>query len=295
MTAPLVPGTEAVLRLLLYFDVFDHPVSVAELAGWLGPSATASVEALLAAGRIAETGPWLALPGRTDLADRRRTGARAAERLWPTAYRSASLLARFPWTRGVLVTGGLSKDSVASGADVDFLVLVEPGRVWLVKSALQLLRKALPEAAREALCTNYLLDVEHLEIPENERDLYAAVELVTARPLYGPVACQALLEANRAWVAQWFPAHDPSAAKRARPIRAHGRGFSGLDRLDAAARLAWDRYWGAKYGHLPADDFQRQFRRDPHVSTNHLDDWRAPVLSAWRARLAAHGVSEEDQ
>lgn len=293
---PSEPGSQpvsaaAVLRLVLYFDVFDHPLSSAELAMWLGAGSADAIEALLAAGRLVATGDRLHLPGRDAGVPRRRERAIAAERLWPTARRSARFLAHFPWIRGVLVTGGLSKNSVGDDDDVDFLLLVDPGRVWLAKSALQLVRRALPPAGREALCTNYLLATDHLQIPAPERDIYAAVELVTARPLFGPEACGALFAENL-WVRNWFPAFDPSAATRALPVRSRGRSLPALDRLDERARWAWDRYWLRKYRHLRAEDLALRFRRDPHVSTNHLDDWRAPVLDQWRVRLAAHGIDE---
>jgi hypothetical protein len=274
-----------------YFDVFDHPLDADELVGWLGVGAEAAIARAVGARRLARAGRFVFLPGRSALPARREARARRAERLWPTAHRAAAFLARFPWVRAVLVTGGLSKNSVDAEADVDFLLLVQPRRVWLAKTALQVLRRGLPPAAREALCTNYLLDTEHLEIPAEERDIYAAVELVTARPLYGPTGCRALLAANP-WVRRWFPAAAIDAPSCARPIRASGPGRPALDPLDEAARRAWDRYWGAKYRHLAPDELGRRFRRDPHVSTNHLDDWRAPVLRAWRERLEAQGIPE---
>jgi hypothetical protein len=281
----------AALRIVLYFDVFDHPLSEAELAEWLGAGGPSRVEALIAGGRLVSRDGRLCLPGREALAARRRERAVAAERLWPTARRSAALLARFPWIRGILVTGGLSKNSVGPDADVDFLLLVDPGRVWLAKSALEVVRRALPRAGREALCTNYLLSTDSLAIPEVDRDIYAATEIVTARPLYGPAACSALFAANP-WVRRWFPGFRGDDAVRAAPLGPAPARSPRLDGLDGLARRAWDRYWTHKYRHLDPGVISRGFRREPHVCANHLDDWRAPVLARWRERLAAHGVGE---
>jgi len=59
------------------------------------------------------------------------------------------VLQRFPFVRGLLVTGGMSKNSTGPDGDVDWLILVEPGRVWTLKSLLQVFRRGLPEPLRE--------------------------------------------------------------------------------------------------------------------------------------------------
>src|ERR1051325_4587002 len=133
-------------RLVLYFDVFHHPLTVPEVERFVAPGETERIEAAcrdpVARGRVASEGPYLFVPGRAGSVARRRERSTNAELRWPAAQRASRILARLPWVHGVLVTGGLSKNSADPDDDVDFLLLVEPGAVWTLKSSLQVMRRA---------------------------------------------------------------------------------------------------------------------------------------------------------
>lgn len=301
-SAPSEAALDAeILRIVLYYDVFRWPLSRGEIARFVAPEQPDAVseacDALIADGRLHGRGPLVFVAGREAEIARRTEASRRAERLWPAARRAAALLARFPFVRGVLVTGGLSKGSVGDDSDVDFLLVVEPGRVWVTKTLLQAWRRALPTPVRECFCTNYLIAEDRLEI--DDRSAYIAVELATAVPMYGD-ACARLLEANP-WASTYVRGWD-WAVRRARnapelPERRLARGIEafaarGGDDLDRRALGAWDRYWNRKYGWLDADTRAQRFKRRPDVATNHLNDFQFWVLDEWRERLRRHGVDE---
>jgi hypothetical protein len=289
-----------ILSIVLYFDVFAWPLTRAELARFVAPGDPAAVDrvvgALVAEGRLAEAGGFVFLPGGEPSVERRRQAARRAEATWPSARRAAAVLARFPFVRAVLVTGGLSKGSAADDSDVDFLLVVEPGRVWLTKTMLQVVRKGLPRPIRECLCTNYLVAADHLLL--DDRNAYTAIELVTAVPMYNGPLCAAFLEAN-AWARDYVPgfeawverAHNapdlpgrPAADRIERWLEGSG------EALDRRALHAWDRYWNHKYAWLDDATRAQRFKRRPELSTNHLHDFQFRVLDAWSRRLRAHGI-----
>lgn len=292
----------AVLRLILYFDVFKHPLRDGELARLVAPDRPEAVEAaasaLVAAGRIESRGPWRFAPGGAVHLDRRQRRARCAEQVWPEARAAAGALAALPFVRGVLITGGMSKLSTGPDADVDFLLLVEPGRVWTLKSLLQGARRVLPSRLRELFCTNYLLDTEHLTV--DDRNLFTAIELATAIPMAGPEACVALLQAN-AWAAAYVPGLWWSAERAshaapvgggpARAVEAAWRGPVAA-RIESASLSAWQRFWDRKYQWLDARLRSQRFKRRPEIATNHLHDFQDYVLREVGARFAAAGLDE---
>ncbi|MFZ5478865.1 MAG: hypothetical protein ACOZNI_18980 [Myxococcota bacterium] len=280
------------LRAVLYYDVFRHPLAVEELA-WMADGDPAPAVAALG-GRLERRGRWVFRAGRGDHVEGRLARARAAERLWPAARRAGRTLAAFPWVRGVLVTGGLSKGSVGDDADVDFLLVVEPGRVWTAKSALQAFRRVLPERLRECFCTNYLVAADRLEI--EEQDVYTAMELATAVPLHGADVCARLLDANT-WARRFVPG---LAFARARAERAPTHPRSGLARVvepmlggaaEAWSARTWDRYWNRKYDFLDEATRAQRFKRGEHVATNHLHDFREWVIGEFTRRCAEEGVT----
>ncbi len=292
--------------MVLYFDIFHHPLTRPELHGLVAgtdPRAAARVDAaidgLALTGRLQTREQWCFRPGRGDGIARRRKRARNAERLWPLAGLASSFLARLPFVRGVLITGGLSKGSTARGDDVDFLLLVQPGRVWTLKSLLQGARKTWPRAVRELFCTNYLLAVDRPEV--DDKNVFTAVELATAVPMYGRDECSRLLAEN-AWATRFVPGLSWARARaaaalpspRSRPARAVEATLSGpVGRgLERAAVTTWDRYWNRKYAWLDDDVRSQRFKRREDVATNHLHDFQGYVLRELRWRLQAAGVDE---
>lgn len=275
-----------------YFDVFRHPLRVDELSRLVGLEGADLDAAVREASRLGveRDGRWVFRLGRGDDRGGRQQRARAAERLWKRARLAAAALARVPFVRGVLVTGSLSKQSASDDGDIDFMLLVAAGRAWTVKSGLHAARRLLPGAARESLCTNYILDEQSLAIPE--RTMFTAVELATAVPMAGNAACVALLDAN-AWAHRFVPGLEGSRARAAlAPPIAPSRALEG--RVPAAweehARAAMQRFWSWRYRWLQEQDRLKRFKQEPGVATNHLHDHSAWVAREFAARCEAHGV-----
>jgi hypothetical protein len=280
--------------MVLYFDVFRHPLTEAELTRLVRPGDHAGVaracDTLVGRGLLEGDGAWRHRPGASRNVVRRRSRARHAERVWPWAHRAAAFLRSLPWVRGLLVTGSLSKNSAVPDGDVDFLVLVRPGRVWTLKTMLQGLRRALPHPARELFCTNYLMATDRLEV--DDQNLFTAVELATAVPLAGREACVSLLEAN-GWARAFVPGLDWSIERAAAlppdDLPAPGEPAAG-GRVEAAAMRAFDRYWDRKYDWLDAGVRSQRFKRREGVATNHLHDFQGYVLREVDSRYRAVGL-----
>lgn len=289
--------------MVLYFDIFKHPLTVAELeclvAPGQRPALVSALDGLEAEGRIASSGPYRHLPEASRYVARRQERARAAERVWPQAKRAAAILGAMPFVRGVLITGSLSKNSALPGDDVDFLLLVQPGRVWSLKTLTHIARKAMPESLRELFCTNYLLDVDNL--PLDHRNLFTAIELCTAVPMYGPEACAGFLAANP-WAERFVPgmswsmerAENARQQPRPRPVTTLEAVWSGplASQAEKRALSLWDRYWRHKYDWLSEAQRDRRFQRDKSVATNHLHDFQEYVLREAQGRMTQAGLSE---
>ncbi|HSN57659.1 MAG TPA: hypothetical protein VLT32_23520, partial [Candidatus Sulfomarinibacteraceae bacterium] len=101
---------------------------------------------------------------------------------WPAARRWGRRLGRLPLVRMVAVTGALAVDNATPGADVDFLIVTEPDRVWLCRSlVIQMVRAA--RLGGTVLCPNWLLAANALELAD--RNLFAARELAQMVPVTG--------------------------------------------------------------------------------------------------------------
>lgn len=196
----------AVLRTAAYADVFDYPLTVGEIHAYLIERRASLAEVKtsldgLASRRLVRSGEYYTLPGREQLVPLRRERGGVAVRLWPKALRYGRAIAGLPYVRMVALTGALAVDNVASGADLDYLVVTAPGRLWLCRAAVILLvrRAAL---AGDTVCPNYFLAESALEYPR--RNLYAAHEIAQMVPLAGMAVYRRMIRLNP-WVTDYLP------------------------------------------------------------------------------------------
>lgn len=200
---------DAVLRTVAYGDIFDFPLTVPEIHRSL-VGVTASQQAVEAAmaklvpDRLGRRDGYVFLPGREDVVATRLQRRERARTLWPRAREYGSRIASLPFVRMVAVTGSLARSSVDEHADVDLLVVTEPGRLWICRAMVGLLtRRAAGRGV--TLCANYFLTEDALAL--GERNVYTAHELLQMVPLAGHSTYRRLLEAN-GWTREYFPNHD---------------------------------------------------------------------------------------
>jgi predicted nucleotidyltransferase len=188
---------------LVYGDAFDCAVRIDEL--WRYARRRVDRETLRELLRddpvlrlvVLERDGLYCLRDRSELLDRRAGRIERAGKLQRRATRVAGVLRRLPFVRGLALTGSAAADDAGERADVDLLVIVEPGRVGTV---FLLLAPASRLLGRRVFCPNYYLPSDRLGIPA--ADLYVARELDQTRGLAGTGG--ELREAN-AWLAEVFP------------------------------------------------------------------------------------------
>ena len=291
-----VPIEEAILRTLAYADVFDFALREPELQRYLiGRVATAAEVggALDAMGdRVVRRDGIVAAAGRAALIEVRQERRHSAARTWPAALRYARAVGSLPFVRMVAITGALAVGNATEGADIDLLVVTEPGRVWLTRAGtIAIVRYAAFEG--HDLCPNYFL-AEHAPVTEVD-DLYGAHELVQMVPVVGAGVYRRLREAN-AWTARHLPnaagaplggrALRPPVLRRARPIA------EALLRTPVgSAAEGWER---RKIGRFRTEAAERGVTAEARFSADwckgHLDGHGHRIRLAYEARARALGV-----
>ncbi len=206
------PGREqierAILKTVLYSDLFDYPLTPAEVAHYLVDviSDTEQIKEVLAApmwldGQIGQVEGYVTIRGREVIVNRRRDRAHASRGLWRLARCYAGILCRLPFIRMVAVTGALAMDNSDEHDDVDVLLVTAPGRVWLAR-AFAIAVVLAGRLTRARLCPNYVLSQEVLSI--EPRSVYVAHEFAQMVPMYGFDVYRRLKAANP-WALQLLP------------------------------------------------------------------------------------------
>lgn len=283
---------DAVCATVAFADMFDFPLRLDEVYRDLivlpAPfeETCAAIAASHADGRLSRDGRYVVLAGRTGLGPERERRAARARRLWPAARRFGAVIARLPFVRMVAVSGSLAAENPDEAADLDFLVVTEPGRLWLVR-ALSVCLVRLARRAGVLLCPNYLLTTSALRL--DHRDLFTAHELLQAVPVSGAVLHARMLRLN-AWAGLWLPHRYGSAlaAPKGRDRRSRVQVIAErLLRGKAGDRLeVWE--GGRKRDRLARRGSSARFTRD--VCEGHFGRSRGRALTSFQARCRALGI-----
>jgi hypothetical protein len=260
----------AIVQTVAYADVFDYPLTADEIQRYLiGASATrATIGTILGNTQLvpsvlSRSGRYLTLAGRESIITIRRERTATSIELWRRAIRYGRFMGNLPFVRMVAVTGALAMDNVADG-DIDYLVITEPGRLWLCRATVVALVKV---AARRGvtLCPNYFLSENALVL--EERNLFTAHEVAQMVPISGLDTYDRLRQLNR-----WSEAFLPNASG---PPRRFAAPQPQAQRARAAAEAAMRSRLG---GHLERWEMNRKMRKLSSRGQGHLEaafdvDW----------------------
>jgi len=206
----------AILQTVAYADVFDYPLSGAELTRYLVgvPATREQVERAMSdaplARRLARRDDLIALPGQERLFDLRRRRAAVAAELWPHALIYGRRIAALPFVRMVAITGALAMDNVDGRLDMDYFIVTRQGRLWLCRAQIITLVR-LARLQGHEICPNFLVTEQALSIEEH--NLYTAHELAQMVPISG-MATYGRMRSINAWTETYLP----NAGGPARPM-----------------------------------------------------------------------------
>lgn len=293
----------AVLRTILYADVFNYPLTPAEIHHYLIDTTAASadgvaaaIDTLVADGPLMEHEGYICLARRPELVELRQQRDRISESLLPVAERYGRWLARLPFVRLVALTGALSmRNAAAADEDLDYLIVTTQGRVWLAR-AFSILLVRLVRLRGTVLCPNYVLAETALE--QTRDDLFVAHELAQMLPLYGELMYWRMRAANP-WTDQFLPNAD--------------RPFQSVQSEDTLGWWGWPKRaaeWllsGRAGDALENWEQRRKVRRfaadmqTPHHDARldgdhvkgHFNDHGHRVLNAYAERLQAYCCADE--
>lgn len=294
------PVEEAILRTLLYADVFHFPLTEAELHHFLIGCA-ADREAVRAAlhdsaylaQHIAQVDGFWTLRGHAADCTARRTREAASQKLLPVARFYGKLLAHLPFVRMVALTGALSMHNARDAQDdIDFLIVTAADRVWLTR-LLAVVVVRLARLRGVQLCPNYVL--AETALTQDRQDVYMAHELAQMIPLAGQALYAAMRAANQ-WAASFLPNADaPFYAMADSAPRGVGQRVQRL-----AERLLSGKF-GARLERWEAARKQRKFAAlhaqssaaqiDAERAKGHFQDHGAWILEAYARNLADYALS----
>jgi hypothetical protein len=296
------PAGRSVLKALAYFDIFQYPLKKTEIRQFLDRQVSDArlaiiLKELVAEGIIFQYYDMYSLQDSPLPACKRVEGNLRAAALLPKAQRIGKFLFRFPFVRGVGVSGSLSKNYADEKADIDFFIITKANRLWIARTIMHLFKKLTFLGGREHFyCMNYFVDEEALVL--SDQNIFTAIELKTLLPVSGNPAIQEFFLANL-WADEWFP-DCPFRQQTEKPARTIGLKYlvewvcnNPLgNRLDNYLQKLTDRRWERKHNNGKRNNKGQMMGliTGKHYAKSNPGAFQEKVLAQYKERLDRLGL-----
>jgi len=201
---------ESILNILVYFDLFDHPLAPQEVLNFIDIKTNLSdvidgLEELRQLELVFSDGQFYGLSVDSSQFDKRNKYNDAANSIMPLAIRTGEMILKFPFVEDVFISGSLSKYVMAADSDIDYFIITKSKRIWLCKLMLKFYKFFKLNNDKNHFCINYFISKEDLKIYEENK--YTAIELATLIPVTKSNLKQQLVESNL-WLKEILPQYE---------------------------------------------------------------------------------------
>ena len=194
-----------ILNILAYSDVFNYPLTKAEIyeRGKLSHDELDNCLAkLIQAKLVYQINGFFTLQNDEQLIHFRLKRNQLAKKYMAKARFIAKIIANFPFIRGVFLSGSISKNCIDENSDIDFFIITVPKRLWVARLMCVAFRKTVLLSNSKYFCHNFLIDSDHLTI--QNQSIFTAIEIRSLIPLVGFLYYDNILKRNY-WTNNYFP------------------------------------------------------------------------------------------
>jgi len=197
-----------ILAALAYFDLFNYPLTIDEIYFFLPAKHNyeefeSALYSLAAERHVFRFDKFYSLKNDRFLSERREKGNARAGEMMVAARKVGDLLIKFPYVRGIAISGSLSKNFADEDSDIDLFIITAKNRLWIARTLMHFFKKFTFLVNKEQyFCMNYYIDEDDLTI--HEKNVYTATEVATLIPLHGDTVFERFYAAN-AWTRNFLP------------------------------------------------------------------------------------------
>lgn len=253
----MVSIRDAVIATVCYADIFDYPLTDAQLKSYLIKRkfkknfSLPSIKGLKIIHKKNET--FVMLSKRKGILRTRKLREVASIQKWQKVERVGKWLAKIPTVTMVGVTGALAVNNAHEEDDIDLFIIAQAGTLWITRLLVVVImsffgrRKPGDTEFKNAICLNMFITGAALSVPRRQRDLFTAHEVLQMVPVIdkGNTYIK-FLRANR-WVTEFLPALGQEKIKALLKLSSPSNSSTILLRLcEPLARFIQLRYMSAR-------------------------------------------------
>ncbi|MDZ4672680.1 MAG: hypothetical protein SH821_17600 [Phototrophicales bacterium] len=278
-----------ILQTVAYADIFDYPMTIAEIHRYLigttaTPQAVAEGVGRLIGRYVADCEGYICLVGREGIIKIRQHRAKIAQNLWNHALQYGRVVGNLPFVKMVAVTGSLAVDNTDKEGDIDLMIITTPKRLWLCRLLVIGIVKRGIKRDGITLCPNYFVTTNAMNI--TDKNPFTARELAQMVPLVGFDVYEHFRTLNN-WSHEYFPnAHTPPERSMTDDVMSFRKRLSEVLLKTPIGGVLEKWEMTRKIRKLSAQsggNSESQFTAD--MCKGHFDGHRGRILSAYDQRL----------
>jgi len=199
------------IRAICYADVFDYPLTRKELLA-LQIEGKSQFDLRLINKSIQQKKGFFFLLGHEKIVELRLQREQVAQQKFEVAKKVASFLRFIPTIEFIAVTGGLAMNNSDESDDIDFFIVSSSGTLWTTRflsvcflEIMGMRRRPKNSKQKNKICLNMFVDSDHMAVPQKERDVFSAHEVVQAKILFGKNESIRKFYKQNLWITDFLP------------------------------------------------------------------------------------------
>jgi len=162
---------EAIIRVIVFFDLFDYPLSAYEIWEYLDKVIALNliIEIIPEINNISQTNGFYFLSGREEIITTRQKRNNYSIRKIKIARRFIRIFSLLPFIKVIALSNSIGQHNLRDGSDIDFFIISAPRRVWLTRlfcAGIAKLLNSRPTAQnkRDKICLSFYLTSNNLNL-----------------------------------------------------------------------------------------------------------------------------------
>ena len=210
--------SEAIIKIVVFFDLFSYPLTAYEIWHYLGIVAEfeevpPELKKIVEDRQLEEKYGFYFLPGRESLINVRKQRYHFTNRKLKIARRAVRLFSLLPTVRLAALSNLIGHHNLRDGSDIDIFIIAKENRIWLTRlfcaGLMKILRqRPTPTKKRDKICLSFYVDAQHLDLKSmttGPDDQYFNFWLAGLYPLYDRGAYYHQLMSENLWLKDYLP------------------------------------------------------------------------------------------
>ena len=218
-----------ILNTIVYFDLFDYPLTLSEIYSYLftggmegGSFSLTEIEDCLVNSAklnkfITTNGGFYFLKKREEIIQIRQDRYNLAEKKFKIARRAVKFFKFLPFVKMVSVCNSLAYSNAKADSDIDLFIVTAPGRIWVTRlfviGIIWLLGLRPHQGkATDKICLSYYITTENLNLSETrilDIDVHLIFWLSTFWKMYDRDDCFVQFYQANLWLNKYLPNWQP--------------------------------------------------------------------------------------